>query len=394
MSAFKVCLRIIRSNLLGLSIYFLVFIAVSLVMTLVFRPPALGGTFLQERVDIAFFANEETALVAGLREALATQVNFVALPDSAKLLQEEMFYRNIHYILRVPAGFTDSFLQNGPLRLQRTAAKNAASARYIDLTIDRYLTILRLYSGATRGLGLEQQVTHALDDLSQSVEVHFAIPQVSAQNSSRLGMYFNFLPYTILFVITLGVASIFIAFGGARIKERNLCSPQNPRVISLECYLACLVFSLASWGLLVLTSLLFGYRDIGSAATWFYLLNSLVFTLSAAGLAYLLGNLTQTKEVVLAVANITALGTSFISGVFVPQEFLGDAVLRVASFTPTYWYVRANSMLSSATTFTPVVLSGYFSALAVQLGFAAAFVVIALAVEKSKRSTDRGVHAS
>lgn len=37
-----------------------------------------------------------------------------------------------------------------------------------------------------------------------------------------------------------------------------------------------------------------------------------------------------------AAANVFALGTSFLSGVFVPQELLGSNVLTIASFTPTY----------------------------------------------------------
>lgn len=387
MSAFKVCLKIIRSNLPGIAIYFVVFIGVSLIMTFAFRPPAAGGgVFAPERVDIALFAAEETALIAGLREALAPQVNFVTLPDNAQQLQEELFYRRIHYILRVPAGFTEAFLQNTPMLLPRTSVGGSSSAVYIDLRVDRYLEILRLYTVAAAGLSLEQKVAFALDDLSQVVDVRFAVPEVAAESRGRLGMYFNFLPYTILFVITVGVAAIFIAFGEEKIKQRNLCSPLNPRSISLQCYLACLVFALASWGALVVVSLLFGHQEIGSPATWFYMLNSFVFTLSAAGLAYLLGNLTQNKEVVIAAANVAALGTSFISGVFVPQELLGTAVLRVASFTPTYWYVRANAAITSLTTFNLTTLSGFFSALAVQLGFAAAFVVIALAVEKGKRA--------
>lgn len=389
MSAFKVCLKIVRSNLPGISIYFVVFVAISLVMTMIYRPPTVSSTFVPDKVNIAFFAAEETALVAGLREALAPQVNFVELPDDALRLQEELFYRNIQYILRVPAGFTASFMQNGPLRLQRTSVEGAASAAYLNLRINRYLGILRLYADAAGGLGLalEQQVAFALQDLSQSAAVQLTSPTVATQGRARLGMYFNFLPYTLLFVITIGVASIFITFGGDKIKQRNQCGPVSPRIISLQCYLACLVFALASWGVLVAVSLAFGNQDVASPATWLYLLNSLVFTLGAAGLAYLLGNLTHNKEVVLAAANIAALGTSFIGGVFVPQEFLGPTVLRVASFTPTFWYVRANSIIATVTTFSAATLSGYLSALAVQLGFAAAFVVIALAIEKGKRAT-------
>ncbi len=41
---------------------------------------------------------------------------------------------------------------------------------------------------------------------------------------------------------------------------------------------------------------------------------------------------------------MASLGTSFISGVFVSQEFLGEKVLTIAKFFPTYYYVKVNEM--------------------------------------------------
>jgi len=386
MSAFKVCLRILQKNMPVISIYFVIFIAISIIMTIVMRP-AQTGEFGRTKIDIAFFSGEETPLVAGLREALAAQVNFVTLTDETEKLQEASFYRKVHYILRVPDGFTASFLRGGEQALlQRTSVPDAASAIYIDLRIDRYLEILRLYTSMLPELNLSEQVAFALDDLSLETEVMLAAPEREPGAGGRLQYYFNFLAYTILFVIILGVSSIFLTFNGLDLKRRNLCSPLGARAISLQCYLACAAFALAGWLLLVLISLVFGFREVAGPAAWFFILNALVFTICAAGLAFFIGNLTRSGEVVNAVANIIALGSSFIGGVFVPQEFLGENVLKLASFTPTYWYVRANSTIAALTNFNLQTLSGFFAALAVQLGFAIAFVIIALVIVKRRQT--------
>jgi hypothetical protein len=39
----------------------------------------------------------------------------------------------------------------------------------------------------------------------------------------------------------------------------------------------------------------------------------------------------------------TTMTLSFISGVFVPQQLLGNTVQTIASFTPIYWYVKASN---------------------------------------------------
>jgi len=379
-------MKILRNNLPGISIYFMIFVVISIVMTMAMTPRETGQ-FGREKFEIAFFAEEETPLVSGLREALADHVNFVPLNDETEKLQEALFYRRVHYILRVPEGFTASFLQGTPTRLQRTSVPDAASRIYIDLRIDRYLELMRLYAGVWPQLALSEQVTYALADLSRSVPVELAGPEGERDAQVRLQYFFNFMAYTMLFVIIIGASSIFLVFNRTEIKRRNLCSPLGPRAISLQCYMACIVFAAASWALLVATSMAFGWREITGMATWYYILNSFVFATCVTGLAYLVGNLTKNKEIVLAAANIVALGSSFIGGVFVPQELLGETVLKIASFTPTYWYVRANGAIAALTDFNLETLAGFFSALAVQLGFAAAFVVIALVAEKSRRTT-------
>jgi len=47
-----------------------------------------------------------------------------------------------------------------------------------------------------------------------------------------------------------------------------------------------------------------------------------------------------------AAANVFSLGSCFISGVFVPQDLMSNTVLKIASFTPNYWFVKANNSIS------------------------------------------------
>ena len=52
-------------------------------------------------------------------------------------------------------------------------------------------------------------------------------------------------------------------------------------------------------------------------------------------------------ETVSMVSNVIALGMSFLSGVFVPIEFLGDGIIKVAHFLPAYWYIMGARLIDS-----------------------------------------------
>jgi ABC-2 type transport system permease protein len=79
-----------------------------------------------------------------------------------------------------------------------------------------------------------------------------------------------------------------------------------------------------------------------------------------------------------------ALGFCFISGVFVPQQFLGSSVLEIASFTPSYWFVKANNQIAELTQFDFAYVEPIVSGMLIQVGFALAFFTVALVIGKKK----------
>ena len=81
-------------------------------------------------------------------------------------------------------------------------------------------------------------------------------------------------------------------------------------------------------------------------------INALVFTISALSISYLVGLLIKSRNAQSAIANVLSLGFSFLSGVFIPQELLSDKALAIASFNPTYWYVKANNVIGTLSNFS------------------------------------------
>ena len=104
------------------------------------------------------------------------------------------------------------------------------------------------------------------------------------------------------------------------------------------------------------------------------------FALCCASISYLIGNLIKSPNAASAVCNVVALGLSFISGAFVPQEQLGGSVLKIASLAPTYWFIKANNAIAVLSQFDFSHLKPIFSDMLILACFTVAFFSVALVI--------------
>jgi ABC-2 type transport system permease protein len=86
-----------------------------------------------------------------------------------------------------------------------------------------------------------------------------------------------------------------------------------------------------------------------------------------------------------AVTNVVSLGASFISGVFIPQFVLGPNVLKISSFLPFYWYVKAVDTIGALPSYSFEDVRPVLGHMLIQLGFAAAFIIISLVAAKQRK---------
>lgn len=88
------------------------------------------------------------------------------------------------------------------------------------------------------------------------------------------------------------------------------------------------------------------------------------------------------------ISNIVGLGSSFLCGAFVPLSMIGENILVISRFLPSYWYVKLNDSLTSAVHVGDALLQEAFMTYGILLLFAAAFLCIALVIMKNRRTQD------
>ncbi len=385
MQVFKLCMKILKKKTPALLIYAGVFLAVlTLVAVMYTKNSPTTSSFSPTKGKIAFLSVESTPLTEGLRKELSKTATIVAVPDKTEALQDALFFRSVTYIVRIPEGFTEQFMAGKNVALEKTIVPGSISQIDLDLSINQYLNLARLYVANDPTLTPEALAANVEKDLSMTAAIELKESGTKAAALSYSAYYFNYLAYIFLSVLILGISALMVVFNNPELKRRNACSPIPSGSVNLQFILANLLFTLIVWAIMCSFFFLLNPRTEKFANFGYFLLNAFVFALCAASISYLIGISVKGQSAVSAVSNTVALGFSFLSGVFVPQELIAAPVLRIASFTPTYWYVKANNQIAAQTQTVGTDLKPFLSCLLIEIGFAMAFLVLALVVGKRK----------
>lgn len=422
MTVFNLSLRLIKRDIPTMALFIGLFLAISVIVTLSGSDTQIQS-FQQTRVPMAFIPQETNPIVDGLRAELNSIAEIVPLSADLDSQLDGLFFGDVSYVLTVPLGFTQSFLdriQASPLGsqtpdslaaqvlkpavpLEKILGSNETRGVYLDMVINRYLNTLAIYRATMPQEPLVETVRAVREDLRSRSRVTMSPglvadgsqttvdrPNPAPAAAEQAQVYFNFQAYSLLAILILGISTNLLVFNNRNIRMRLASSPQPARRINLSLAAANFLFALVCWSIMGIASVIFIPNILQSGRIIPFLINSLVLTFWAASLSFLIAHLAKSRNGINSITNVVALGTSFIAGVFVPHELLGEGVLQVARFTPTFWFVRANGLFAglpgsqglSAVLTNPEVIQS----VGLQIGFGLAFLAVALVLGKGKQT--------
>jgi ABC-2 type transport system permease protein len=388
MQVFKVYFKIIKANIKQMSIYLIIFLAISLIYSVSATPKREEG-FSQTKTNVAFInLDEDTALTRGFKEYLSRYVNFVDVENKQDKLQDALFFREVEYIVTIPKNFTKDFLQGKAVEIEKITVPNSTTKMYVDMAINKYFNEARVYVNNVPGITEENLAQQVGKSLSSEIEVKLKTFGDKKQNNAFAVYYFNFLAYSLFAVLILGVSSNLLVFNDKNLKRRNLCSPMKDRTFNMELIIANLAFALVSYGIMTIFGFILNRENMMTYNGLLLCINALVFTIAALSISFLVGLFIKNRNAQSSVANVLSLGFCFLSGVFVPQELLSDKCLTLASFNPTYWYVKANNAIGKLSNFSLDNLSSILTYMLIELGFAIAIFSVALVANKQMKITN------
>ena len=380
MTVFKCYMKILKQNLGLVFLYLGIFFSVAIVLQMA-AGKGEDSLYQTTSIDLGVVNLDDSLLSSGFVDYLSQIHHVILMENDPESLQENLFYRNVEYILQIPADFYKTCIQNGE-SLNVTKVPGSYSSYYVDQQISSYLGTLRTYLAA--GFSQEEAV------LALNSQVHEPVTRLSSNSvstdKSPLIYYFRYIPYLFLGALCYTMGYILMALKKGDIQKRMAASAISSRRQTLEGLLAMGTIGTVLWLLGILGAVLM-YRDSfwDSKMIPYYLLNTLLMLVVALSLSYLIGMFINNSNLLSGVANIVSLSMCFLCGVFVPMDVMDKSVLKVSQFLPVYWYEQVNETLSSHINLTSPLQAKVWLGTEIELLFAVVFVFLIMVVSQYRR---------
>ena len=381
MTVFKGFMTLVKRNIFTFFLYLAIFMTICIMIQVLISGE---GTvkFEEESLEIAVIDRDGGELARGLASYLGGKHHLTDIADDKKTIQENLFYRNIYYVVTIPENFEEKCLE-GEEKLKTTKIPGASTAFYVDQQIDTFLNDVRVLKAA--GFSTEEAIAEVGRIGEISTDVTLIDKNGHGGQMAPHAFLFQYLPYMILSVLCYIIGFVMVAYRKKDVRRRMLCSAVSLRSQNVQLVAAYLVIGAVLWIICMCMPLAFyGKEFLQDGNLIYYLLNSFVLTLVSLAISFLIGVLVEKEEVINGVVNVISLGMSFTCGVFVSMSVLGKGVRAFAHFLPVYWYEIVNEIIGSNAEFTVAQKTTIFQGIGIQLLFAAAILSAGLAVSKYK----------
>ncbi len=388
MQVFKIYFKLLKSAWFSIAIYTLVFIGLITILSK-FQGNNIAD-FKQSKVNTALINyDEDSPIVQDFIDYLSNFCEFKDLGDEKMKIEDALFFREVEYVLTIPYNFGEEYLKGKDVMIEKKTVPDSIYTVAVDAAINNYLNTGRSYLSAVPDVTEEQLMSFIQEDVNVKADVVIDQSGKDEKNYNFINTYFNFSSYILLSCCLLGIGMVMISFHNIDIFRRNTVAPISIKNMNAQLIGGNIIFVLAFDLIFIILGIILN-KDKGiSENILLYWLNLIVFSISAMAMSYLIAMLIKSRQAAQAMSTVIPLGLSFISGAFVPQFLLGDFVLKLASFTPLYWFVKGNDTIARLNVAwlngsNHDKINNIFYYMVIQIGFAAALFALSLVVSKKK----------
>ena len=339
--------------------------------------------FTNEKPDVLIVnQGENIGLTKNLIDYLIQNTNIVQIENSEEKRNDALFYRDVNYIIYINDDYREKILnrENVTLDIKST---NDYSAHLAEMILNKYLTVQNLLRAYTTN---EQELTNKINKTLKEETKVVVSSKVDKTSENKVSRYFNFASYSILAAIIFIITLVMTSFKEKTINKRITVSSMNYKKHNNLLLISGLAYVLVLWLLYTLLAIILLKSSVLNTKGLLYILNSLVFSLSALTFALLISTLVKNKDAIGGIVNVVALGSAFLCGAFLPVEYLGSNVLKLAHIFPAYYYINTNNKIMSAEIIDKTLLTNILPNTLTLILFMILFIIFNNLITKQKRS--------
>lgn len=384
MQVFKLYFKLLKSYKGVIILYFVIFMAVALVMT---KNLASDNDVAMDETKLDIMIVDEDGKTFGkvLEEYFGKRHNLSDIEYDKEKITDALYWRELDYVLIIPEGFEESILshETEDMELQNMKVPGYYDAVYFESELTMYMG--KLKGLLVAGYSIEEAGEQLMKLQAQQTEVKIA-SFVNEKQNDICTIFFAYVPYLFITLGMNGIGLILIVFNEQKVKDRMECSctTMKERIAGLSC--GTLVFGLLMLAAVVIVA---GILSKGSIFTDnrfpYFLVNMTAMMLFGLSLGFFAGTVAKNRDAVSGLVNVISLTLCFLGGVFVPQEFFSETIMKVAKFFPTYWYVATNTSIGAMKELTPKLAGDFITQIGLVVGYALVVFAVTVAIISNKR---------
>lgn len=381
MIVFKTFLKVMKSCLATVIIFTVILV---LFGAFNFQTNETSLNFVASKPDVLIINNDvDTGITKGLIDYISDNCNIIEVEDDQDSINDALFYRDVNYIISIPKGFRESFLDGDALDIE-VKSTGDYQASLASMMLEKYLRMGNIYLHKFDNEDEETLVTAINETLKTQARVSVS-SELDTNNLSKLAFFYNFANYSILAGCVYVICLILSIFKQKNIVRRTMVSSINYKKHNRYLLLSNGLFVILLWLFYMILSYFLVGDIVFTTHGILCIINFFVFSMVSLALAFLIGTLITDKNAVNGIVNVISLGSSFLCGAFVPMEFLPDIVLKIAHVLPSYYYIKNNNLISVIDSFDFEALRPVIINMLIMLCFMVLFVILTNVFSKKRQ---------
>ncbi len=390
MNVFKLATKIITRHWNYLLIYTVALGAMAILGSGAIQA-APANEFANDAPKVAIIDRDNSALSTALKDFALKDAVEVPIEDSTFALQDAAAKDLASYVLIIPEGFQQDFLEaaregnNAPV-LETVVSYQGARGALMDQRVKAF--VQSMYGFAA--VDSDATATEVAGSATEACGNETPVELLPVESEGLSAKYVNFASLSSYALFTS--SAIFIAVGLASLRRSEMrrrltVGPVRSSSYGTQVGLACVLASIAIWALISVAGLVV-FDPLGAGATLasvaVVVVGQLGIALIGAAVGFLLWQLSASDNVANGVGNIVGLACSFFSGAWIPLSVAGEGVRIAAAFTPFYWATQAMVSVSQTAQVTSDLLIQAAGEVGVTFLWAAAIALVAIALGRAR----------
>ena len=382
MTVFKSYFKILKR---GALVSILIYIGMGIGILSIFKSGTSEQTnqFTTAKPYITVYNEDNSEFSEIFVNYLNNHTHFVDVENTESARLDALFYRQTSYFVTIPKGFGKSIEDGNIAKLETQNLPDLKSANLAESLIDNYLKTFQIYNLST-DLSLEEISKKVEDTLSNQTEVSITNKGNVQETSS--GFFYTFISYIIMTVLISSITLIAMSFNEKDIRRRINSSALSLSSFNFQIALGHFTVMLGTYAIVIVLGKLLYSIDFFTTDAILHLINIFVFSLVTLAISFRISNLVSSIKAISPITTVVCLGSAFLGGSFVPQEYLSDSVKITAIVNPVYWYVKATNNISSVSVYTYENLKPTIISMTIEILFGIVFLFISMAITKYRRT--------